>query len=76
MRQLKNIGMAKEGNPANNGARRMEFRSFDDRDDGEHTSVGFVEIANIYPMQIIFFFVMASFDEVYDDQWVGYCGEG
>ncbi len=42
----------------------MEFGSLDGGENGEHSGVGRVEISKIFAMQDVFFFGMASFDNV------------
>ncbi len=48
----------------NNGARKMEFGSLDDGEDGEHNDVGFVEISKILTLQNAFPYGAVSFDKV------------
>ncbi len=42
----------------------MQFSSFDDEEDGEHSGIGQVEIANRLATQCDFFFLTAPFDKV------------
>ena len=47
--------MRKSANSVNNGAREMEFGSFDGGGDGERDGIVFVEISNIFTMEDNFF---------------------
>ena len=43
----------------------MEFSSLDDKDEGEYTATGFVEMSKLFAMQDDFFYGMASFTWLY-----------
>ena len=49
---------------SNNGARQMEFHSSDERENSEHSSVGFVEIAKTSATWDAFFLGTESFDRI------------
>ncbi len=52
--------IAKEANFAYNGAQEMGFSLSGGKEGGEHISVGFVEISEIFAMQEAFFIGMIS----------------
>ncbi len=43
----------------------MEINSLDDVEDGEHNSVGFVEVSKIFLTEDAFLFATAPFDSPY-----------
>ena len=52
--------IAKKANSANNDPRKVKFSTLDGGEDGEHNVAGFVEIPEIFLLEVAIFFETSS----------------